>query len=987
MADGKISISIEVDGKEVKVASKELDNLEASAGGVGKGIKAAESSMDGLADSSDKAGKSVKGAKDSIDGVGQGTVKASISLKDLATSLGLVALASAAFNTLKASLDSAISRFDTLNTFPKVLQSLGVSAEESEVAMNKLSDGIDGLPTTLDDIAGSAQQMYNSFKDMDKTTDTAIALNNALLASGADAEKAKRGTDQYIKALQTGQVTMDTWTTLQETMGIGLTKLAEEFGYVGNSAENDLYQALKSGAVTFDQFNAKLIELGTGTGELAALAKTNSLGIATSLGNLRNAAAKGIADIIKSFNKLSEDVTGKDIAANIDSLKKVVNASFKAIGKAIEATTPTITLFASAITGAIPVVKTLTPAIIGLMAAYGAYIVVSKASDAIKASNKILLAAEASQKALTIATNATTVAEARKTGAVTLSNVAMGLLSRQMTLATARTALYTTAVNALAVAKKFLMGPIGWITAGVGLLVTGFLAVGKAMGKASEEAGGTKAKFEEVSESVEELTDTMNNSSKAYEKTRESLAVTSKSHEDLIKNIDSLSAKENKSAADKALLKTSIDQLNGSMEGLNLTYSEQADSLNLTTEELKKKNEIFSAMAEQEADQQRLNDILAERNEIEMKIKDLIPIYEEAEEKYNSGTTAQKGQINVMNDAQAKMDELKEALGGLNAEEEKIAQEMIARQELVAQATEDGTLRQVIAFSDLNDKQKEVIESLKGQYDELWQNATNAFEKMDATSKQTLDSLQGNLEHNQEVMRNYGENVQSLLEWAGEHGYTDFIAWMEKMGPDAAGEVAVLAANLTDELEPGMHKFAETIENGVGIAMDGTKAKLGEGMDDVVEFTIEQLGALPTRMSEVVQGGEFESVGIAIGEGLGKGVEESSDIPVDAVGEMAEKTIQGAKDVLDVNSPSKEFVAIGESAPEGMVLGIENGANSVIEASKKLVTDFLNTFGDIGNAFQEIGASPIGAEDEETLQKAKRLIEWVKTRKGECVLS
>src|SRR5699024_5141953 len=259
-SDGSIKISIEVDGKEVTVAAKELDKLEQAGSNVGKGVKAAESSVSSLADSSAKAGKDVKGAADSIDGLadsgskaskdlkgadgaidgiadrraqatssakgvgdsldsmsgkasdaassvdsvkssseglGEGTTTAAIGLKDLAVSLGLVAVASAAWDTMKSSMDSAIKRFDTLNTFPKVLQALGVSAEESEAAMAKLSDGIDGLPTTLNDIAASAQRMYTSFGDMDKAADTAIALNNAMLGSGSSAEQAQRGIDQY----------------------------------------------------------------------------------------------------------------------------------------------------------------------------------------------------------------------------------------------------------------------------------------------------------------------------------------------------------------------------------------------------------------------------------------------------------------------------------------------------------------------------------------------------------------------------------------------------------------------------------------------------------------------------------------------------------------------------------------------------------------------------------------------------------------------
>src|SRR5699024_4941171 len=183
MADGVIRIKIDVDGKELELTNKDLDKVEKSSHKAGSGIK------------------------------------------QFAASLGLVAIGAMAFKTLKDSMDDAINRFDTLNKFPKVLQALGVSAEDSERAMSNLADGIDGLPTKLNDIANTAQRMYTSFGDMDKATDSALALNNALLASGADAESAKRGTEMYLKTLQTGQMDLVTWRSLQENMSLALVKV------------------------------------------------------------------------------------------------------------------------------------------------------------------------------------------------------------------------------------------------------------------------------------------------------------------------------------------------------------------------------------------------------------------------------------------------------------------------------------------------------------------------------------------------------------------------------------------------------------------------------------------------------------------------------------------------------------------------------------------------------------------------------------------
>lgn len=294
MADGKIVIAVDVDGKQVSVLNKNLDQLE---------------------------GKSSK---------------AGASIKNMAVSMGLVKVAGAAFKVLANSLDSAISRFDTMQKFPKVMNALGFSAKESQKSIDKLSNGIDGLPTKLDDVVASTQQMTAITGDLDKSTDTVLALNNAFLASGASTEDASRGMQQFNQMLSTGTVDLESWKTLQETMPLALQKTAEAMGYVGKSAQRDLYAALKDGTVTFDQFNDKLIELGTGTGMLAGLAKENSLGTATSFGNLSNAVAKGVANVITKLDELSQALTGKTIAQNIDSVKGVINNAFSAVTDSIQ---------------------------------------------------------------------------------------------------------------------------------------------------------------------------------------------------------------------------------------------------------------------------------------------------------------------------------------------------------------------------------------------------------------------------------------------------------------------------------------------------------------------------------------------------------------------------------------------------------------------------------------------------------------------------
>lgn len=276
-------------------------------------------------------GNVVEGVADltkQFDKLGEAPKKATVSIGSLVKSMGLMKLASSAFNVLKSSMDSAISRFDTMQKFPKVMTALGFTSEQSEKSIKKLGDGIDGLPTKLDDVVSSTQQLTAITGDLDKSTDTVLALNNAFLASGASSEDASRGLDQYRQMLSAGEVDLESWKTLQETMPLALQKTAEAMGFTGKSAQRDLYSALKDGTVVFDDFNDKIIELGTGQGMFVDLARKNSEGIATSFGNIRNAVAKNVANIITKVDELSQALTGNTIAGHLDSVKYLVNDFF-----------------------------------------------------------------------------------------------------------------------------------------------------------------------------------------------------------------------------------------------------------------------------------------------------------------------------------------------------------------------------------------------------------------------------------------------------------------------------------------------------------------------------------------------------------------------------------------------------------------------------------------------------------------------------------
>lgn len=284
-------------------AARGMERFEKQTNSTGGGIEKATSKFRGFAD-----------------GVGK-----------IATAVGVTQVISAGVRAINSALDGAITRVDRMNAFPRVMSLMGFSAEDAEKAVNTLSDGIQGLPTALDDILASTQNIAILTGDMEGATDTALALNNAFLMSGSSSADASRGLTQYVQMLSRGEVDMQSWRTLQETMGPALMQTAEAFGFAGAAAQNDLYDALKNGDITFDEFNNKLIELSNATGGFADMAKEASGGIRTSMANIRTAIVRNVANAIQAVDDAMVAGGFGSISENLDRVKNLVDGAFKKI--------------------------------------------------------------------------------------------------------------------------------------------------------------------------------------------------------------------------------------------------------------------------------------------------------------------------------------------------------------------------------------------------------------------------------------------------------------------------------------------------------------------------------------------------------------------------------------------------------------------------------------------------------------------------------
>lgn len=917
MADGKVTIVVDVDGNKVKVLNDELDKT---------------------------AQKGDRGSD---------------SLKKFAFGGAAFKLASKAVDLLTDSLGGAIQRFDTLESFPRVMQAMGHSTEDVTRSTKKLAEGIEGLPTTLNEVVGTAQRLTSITGDINKSTDLTLALNNAFLASGSSSADASRGLQQFSQMLSAGKVDMQSWKTLQETMPYALQKTAESFGFAGQSAQNDFYSALKQGQLTFDQFASKLVELNGGVGGFAELAKSNSKGIQTSFGNLKNAIVKGVANTIKALDDLTKAATGKTIAENFDALKVIINAAFGVIVNVIKASTPVFqTLFSILGTG-ISVISSLTPVIISLVSAL---VAMRAANEAITATKNLINAWQtfkttatgaiqiinlmtAAQATCGTVTKAQMVANLANNGALTASNLLYGVLTGAISLQTAATIAATAATTAFKAALTALTGPIGWIVAGVGLAVGALVGLWQWLTAESEETKRLKSEQEELVKSTDQLTDSVKQSAKERQKNLESVKGNTESYQKLADEIVQLSQKTNKTAADKKNLKKKIDALNASVSGLNLAYDKNSDSLSHNSDQIKARISAMEAESTWEASQKNLLDIEQKRAEIGEQLKQIAEQRNKWNEESNVSDSVRKEKLQELNDKET---ELKNTQTELQTEYEKTSQVQQAASEAMAAAAESGSNRQVVAYENMSKSQQKAIDDMRTKYNELLETTTNMFDQIQMKSAISVDEMISNLQKNQEAVNNWATNLNTLAERGVNEG---ILAKLQQMGPQGGLYVQELVNASDEKLATLNEVFAqggESAMNGLTAGMDTGALGITDKIKGIVQSQVSSL-------QEEIAAADFSSLGQEIPNGVSQGIEQGASTAGESSKNMANDIKESFTSEMDINSPSRVFNEYGGFITTGLAEGIDNGASQPTNSATTLSTQIKEPFNNLPSDFTYAG--------------------------------
>lgn len=981
MSDGKIVIDVQVNGQKLNKLASELKSLETDAKSSAKGLKQAGDNLQNSGDKALKSGQSFKvagskikdsaqSAKDGGDrfkdaaekvreaGVisktggngfkvsadlarragevasqsGNGFIKlkdhiasSSQKAKESASSFdklkssiknfsaGAVAFktVSAGLDLMKSSLDKAIDRFDTLQRFPKVMQSLGHSSKDVAQSTKLLSEGIEGLPTTLDTVVGTTQKLTSMTGDLKQSTKLTIALNNAFLASGASTEDASRGLQQYTQMLSAGKVDMQSWKTLQETMPYALQKTAESFGFAGASAQKDFYAALQSGQITFKDFSKRLIELNKGTNGFAEMAKKNSEGIKTSFGNIVNAVAKGIANVIDAFDKMSKAVTGKSIAQNLDGIKAVVNNVFASIVNAIKAVTPVVKT-------AVKVLGYLKPVLDPLLHILGGVVVG-------------VLAFKGAMLGLAIIKG--------------IGGLITNLIASLTTLASTSLVAEGATVG--------LTGALATLSSGGIFLVVGALAgLVSWLSQESEETKKVKAKNEEFKRSLEELHESVEKGNEAYKDRRNEIQATAEDNERLVKKIEELNAVENKTAGQKKELASAAETLNSRVEGLNIQYDKATGTINMTTDAIRKQIEASKASAEVEAANAKMVENAKKRLDIKDKMKELEKEYQNliketdsAENGIFSSSTARDA---IKSQAKQKYNEevkkLQEDIKKTEESDNELTETIAKNNDLQAKSTEDAVGRMSLAWENMNDDQRKLVDDMKSQFEQMKSDVQNAFQAIEQQSAISAEQMTANLQKNIEAVDKWAGNLETLARRGLDQG---LIEQLRQAGPKMADQTQALVDASDEQLGALNTKWSEA----------GDKAKEGflRGINATGVELAPEIQAMVTAIGDefrtALQDAGFDVKGREVATKTAEGIRAGQPDVQQATSEMTEASKQA------FNNLPTEAKYSGSQVSGNYAQGISESSSLVQSASDFIKSTAVGAMNTLNGEGQTAGSN------------------------------
>lgn len=555
------------------------------------------------------------------------------------------------------------------------------------------------------------------------------------------------------------------------------------------------------------------------------------------------------------------------------------------------------------------------------------------------------------------ATSAEALATAASTGAITLKQIAVGVLTGEIGLVTAAQWLWNAAMSA---------NPIGAIIALVTALAGGLAFLCVSLSNSADDTDILAESNERVAESfghiadgIEQWNEKVDNAKSSMEGFNDSILMSQEEQQNLTDEMDAvqteiseiarLASEERRELTDSEVQR--LDELFQKMRDLSKQELEfyqgrqdvvldQAKALseasNLTAEEYEDMSARIIKAASEETEAVKEKAYEQYSNQVALN-KSLLGQKEEYTEEWleqaNAAALADY-QIAVDNAEQKYADILGIEAEGYSQRSE-FYQDFVDRNKELKGQIEEEEQRHNNRIKELNDEILAIEKDESLSYDQMTYFRSL---KQDEIEQATED-------HNArlaEIERSYLEGFdEATLKQAG--GWLQRIIDTKAAGEDLTEEQEELARNLIlalDSLPDDMNEKGKEALDALGIGLDD--------QGNVIFTKGERLGEIVLEGEESAdpEGENSYSNGKNSADGFVGGVESGFQAAFTAGYNIAKQAMAGQQTAQDSHSPAKETIKLGKDNAEGYALGIEKNAKEAAAAAKDMVTDTIGAISD-----------------------------------------
>lgn len=458
-------------------------------------------------------------------------------------------------------------------------------------------------------------------------------------------------------------------------------------------------------------------------------------------------AAKAAAEAV---GQVSEAFDSPEMRAALRSISEALSQAIQAVAEWLADAIPSI------VSGIASLIENFDrwAAVLGIVTAavvaFKAALAVHQSIDAVSKAKDV---AKLAGKEVSLAFKAAAASAASSATSINLFQLGVGVMSKQIDIATAKTIALTAAKQAL----NLVMAAAPWAlaAAGVAALAVGIISVVNASKEVSEEAAASREQTNALTQTFHDLNEEMAKSKEEHQERVAALAEDSDRTRKLAEDVIALSKNTELTTAQLAELKIKVSELNNLVPGLSLAYDEQTASLNMTeaallrlngareaenalvaagerySEIIREKEEATLALAEAEAERER---ILAEIAEKEAEREQIKEGWSGRSKPGASDYDELTNDINLLKDGLTELDgktaDLTDTLNGLNTEEIELEQttanatKTIEANEQALKQQAEGAQIVKDEYDGLITKTDEVIKSTQSFVDTLNEQAT-----------------------------------------------------------------------------------------------------------------------------------------------------------------------------------------------------------------------------------------------------------------------